>query len=403
MGERYEGGSAPQRTEWVAETTEGQTPADPSWNLYSDNLTTLWDWEPDANTASLEATGTVKPQGFFNGSEVHEATFSWWQQQWFVDGSGNTVDPAYDGMDVASDNSIKTTHTVVTREVHNDGGTAGAGRRIYIVGKGGHPQAPTIPFETEEGLPIELEMAYQFEKIRTYSISQPDSGTTLDITNNGSSSVDVTIEDEGAGTSETVTVSSGATSSTTSSFADIDAVELSTDVDGDVTVDDGSGNTLVTIKGKNNYPADEGDLGVPALGSGSHASALGSSYVIFNNDTLQYSSGAISDQVASAEAEVGVELDSDSETGTQRQDVYVPGDGWGATVTATVAAPNVADAQVTDYLTEVVRDVVWTADEGTLTFKNGQIQSPGTITKESDQGKLMVDVEFGFEDITVST
>lgn len=37
--EPFAGGTASQRIGWVEEPTEGTVPAEPSWNLFSDNIT----------------------------------------------------------------------------------------------------------------------------------------------------------------------------------------------------------------------------------------------------------------------------------------------------------------------------------------------------------------------------
>jgi len=338
MSEAYEAGTRPLRVEWVPETTKGEWPSDPSWNLFSDDMQSVWGWEPDANTTRIDAVGSIKPQGYRNGAESHESSFSYLMQQWFTDSSGDTLDPSNDFIQVNDDNSVKATHTVVSRAEHSTGGTDDAGRRIYVVGVGGTPGSCTVPFETEDGTEIEIELNYQFEKIRPYSISQPSAGTTLEVENTGTTSVDVTIEDEGAATSETLTVAGGSTGTTTSTFDDIDAVELSNEVDGDVTVGDGSGTTFTTIKGSDSYPASEGDLGIPSLGSGSHASAIGvDTGIRFLGDDLQYSSGAIAAEITSGEMSVDLGLDDNTQTGTARRNIHAA--EWAATVSASLAGP----------------------------------------------------------------
>jgi hypothetical protein len=284
--------------------------------------------------------------------------------------------------------------------VQADGGADGAGRRIYTVIKGARPDTLTAPFETDDGTPLSQELAYQAGKIRQYDISQPSTSTTLDVTNNGTTSVDVTIEDEGAATTETVTVAGGATETTNETFEDIDAVELSTDTDGDVVVSDGSGTDLMTIKGSDKYPAGEGDLGVPALGSGSHASALNSDYIRFIDDTLTIPNVDSETEIVSGEMEVSTGLDSNAKAGTARQNIH--NTNWEYTVTASLAGPRITVDQTMSYLQEATGTVTWTAQEGSIDFNNAFIQSPGEYTKESGNGKLIVDSEFESETITVS-
>jgi len=191
-------GVRPRRLEWVQETTEGETPADPEWNLFSDSVISGPDWEPDANTTRQDASGEATAQGFYNGAETHDITFTYDLQQWYVDGTGATVDAGGDFLEPDTDNSLKATHTIVDRSEQAGGGTDGAGRRIYTVIKGAHPDSLTAPFETEDGSPIEQELTYQAEKTRQYDISQPSASTTLEITNNGSTAVNVTTEGDDA-------------------------------------------------------------------------------------------------------------------------------------------------------------------------------------------------------------
>lgn len=399
MAEPFEAGVRNQRIEFIRESTEGTTPSNPAWSAYSDTINGWWDWEPDANVEGDRTAGDPDVNEWYSGSETHDATITYRLQRWLVDGSGNAQDAAADAMLLDSDNSINNTHSVLSREEHNSGGNDSAGRRIYHVGKGGHPSNVVLPFETDSGAPVQVELSYQFEKFRSYVIHQPSSSTTVDITNNGSSSVDVTVEDEGASTAETNTVASGATVTTTASFGDIDAVELSTDVDGDVTVTDGSGTTFMTINGSQNYPT-AGDLGVPALGSGSHASAVGSSYVQFIDDSYQYNSSDIAAEIISGELEVDMNLEDNSRLTNARRNIHVT--GRTATWSATVAGSQEGVDQVSNYLTQTENDIDWTADEGTVTGSNAVYQSPGTHDEEPMQGKHERTLEFESQGVTIS-
>ena len=396
----FERGTTPKRIEWVEETTIGETPSNPDWNLYSDAVDGTLDVEPDVNVERLDTVGDPDAQGHFTGPENSEGSITYSLQQWFIDGGGNAQDAAYYAMARSSDNALIGTHSYVERSEHDTGGADGAGRRIYLVGKGGRPSEVTVPFTTDDGLPVQVELSYQFDKVRLYDISQPNASTTLDITNNGSTSVDVTIEDEGASTTETNTVANGATVTTTESFGDIDAIELNTDTDGDVVVTDGSGTTLATISGSQNYADGNGDLGVPALGSGSHASALGSDYVIFNDDTLDYTSGNIASEVISGELTVSQGLDDNSQTGTSRLNIHPT--NREVTWNVDVAGEAMVVDQVMDHLQGNTSDIRWTADEGTITGPNAQITSPGTTQKEQGNGKKVSGIELMSEGVTIA-
>jgi len=404
--EPYQAGVRPTRTEWVVESTEGTTPDDPEWLLFSDNMTNLWSWEPDANTQRQDAVGEITAQGFFNGTETHEAEFEYDLQQWYIDGSSNRQDAGYDFLEPDSDNSLRATHSVVSREEHASGGTAGGGRRIYTVGKGGHPDTLTTPFENEDGSPISQTAAYQFEKIRQYSVSQPSSSTTVWVqsTSSNDTSQSVEIENEGAGTTESVSLNGTTAVESVSSFGDIDVVELSAETEGDVEVYDadpsGSANLLVTIKGQNAYPAGEGDLGIPALGSGSHASALGSSYIRFLGDSLSIPNIDGELEIISGEMTVETGLEDNPKTGTASRNIHAA--QWTYTITATLAGEKVSVEQTTNYLTENTGTITWTADEGSIDFESAFIQSPGEVSKEAGNGKAQFDNEFEAETISVS-
>jgi len=395
-----EAGVRPTRIEFVRETTRGEVPDSPEWNLYSDHVDAWWDWEPDANKTENQPAGEVDPDLTKPGSETHEATISYWLQNWLVDGSGNAQDAAADAMLISSDNTPNNTHSVVSRMDIESGGADNNGYRVYHVGKGGVPTEVTLPFEVDEGSPVAPELSYQFEKFRTYRIDQPDTSDTIDVTNNGSSSVDVTIEDEGAGTSETLTVAAGATSTTTASFDDIDAVELSTDVDGDVVLEDTTDtNELMRIEGSQAYTT-EGDLGVPALGSGSHASAIGSDYVIFNDDTYDYDTGEIAAEIISGELNSSIEVDDNEVVGTSRRNINVTGRRveW----TATVAGESTSVDQVVDYLTAQEYTIQWTADEGDVS-STVEHMSPGSSDFEAGSGKNERELTFMSKDgVTIS-
>jgi len=394
-----ESGNRPQRIEFVREDSRGVTPSDPDWNTYSDHIINWWDWEPDANKNDEQPAGAMDPDFTQPGSETHEATISYWLQQWLVDGSGNAQDAAADAMLLSDDNDFNNTHSVVSRMEVASGGADDAGYRVYHVGKGGAPTEVTLPFEVDEGTPVAPELSYQFEKFRTYRIDQPSSSTTLEVTNNGSTSVDVTIEDEGASTTETISVSSGSTATTTGEFGDIDAVELSTDVDGTVEVGDGSGTTFVTIHGSDEYTT-EGDLGVPALGAGSHASQIGSDYVVFNDDSYGFSTDDIAAEIISGELVVSLEVEDNGVVGTSRRNIYPT--GRRATWAATVAGASESVDHVVDYLTGASFDIEWTADEGTVTGPSAEHFSAGTSDFETGSGKHERELEFQSKGVQIS-
>lgn len=401
-----QGGVRPSRVEWTPETTTGVAPSDIAWNLYSDNNTSLWDWEPDANTQRQDAAGEITAQGFFNGSETHDLSFNYDLQQWFVDGSGNTLDATGDFLKPSVDNSLKATHTIVSWSEQASGGASGNGQYIVTVAKGAHPDSATFPFNTDDGSPINVEAAYQAEKVRQYALSQPDSGgETLTITNNGSSSVDVAVENYDASQQNTVSVGAGSSTTTVDSYSSLGAVEKQSDVDGTVVVEDSGGTALVTLYGSDAYPAGEGDLGVPITGSGgSHADSIASggepSWVRFNDDSLAIPNVEQDIEIVSGEFTVETGLADNSKVGSARRNIH-PAE-WSYTVTATLAGSRASVDQTQNYLQEQTGTITWTAGEGSIDFNEAFIQSPGTYTKESGNGKMQFDNEFAAQTITIN-
>lgn len=410
--ERYEGGTAPHRFEWVAETERGVTPSDPAWNPLSGNIETAWDGEPDAGTEGRRGIGSPDPVGFFNGSETHEFDFVYDLNQWFVDANGNTLDPSNDAIQRASDNAIAATHTVVSREAHHTGGADGGGRRIYKVGKGGHPGSVEVPFELEDGLPIAVTMSYQFEKYREYSISQPSADTLLVVesTSANDDTQTLTIEDEGAATSEAVALNGTTLVSTSATFADIDAAALDAETEGDVIVSVNSGTAtspakgteLLTISGQNSYEQGEGDLGVPTLGAGSHAAALDpdADAIVFNDDTISKQSGEGIVELTSGSFSADQGLDTNARSETPRLNIHAT--DRTITITLSLAGEKVTVDTVKEHLQGVESDIVWTADEGSVTFNTGRIMSPGTVADETSTAKQIQDVEFEAMGVTIT-
>lgn len=395
-------GVRPTRTEWVRETSEGVTPDDISWRLFSDNMTSLWDWEPDANTQRQDAVGEITAQGFFNGAETHDITFEYDLQQWLFDGSGDTLDALGDFAEPAADNSLKATHTIVSWSEQTDGGAGGNGRYVVTVAKGAHPDSATLPFETEDGSPINVDPSYQAEKTRQYSLDQPDpTGETLTIVNNGSTDVDVTVENYDASQQETLTVTAGGNVTTLNNYSSLGAVEKESDVDGTVVVEDSAANTLITLRGSDAYPAGEGDLGIPATGAGgSHASAIGGDYIRFIDDQLSLPNVEADVEIISGEATFETGLNSNAKVGTAAQNIHAA--EWTYTITATIAGERVSVDQTTNYLTEQTGTITWTADEGSIDWNGAFIQSPGSYTKETGNGKMTFDNEFEAESVTIN-
>lgn len=350
------------RIEWAEESSDGTPPSDPSWNRFSDYIDNITAMSPALNQSENNAVTSGHVVDITRGAEeTATMTVEYWLQRFPVDGSGNIQDPL--AVPFLHDYSTEyDSHTVVSRRETTEGGADGAGLRQYTVAVGARPISATIPGDPGEASPQSAEVEYEAEKIRTYAISQPSSGTTLDVvsTSSNDTAVDVTIEDEGAGTSETITLNGTTAQTTTESFADIDAVRVTSGTpDGDITVSDGGGTDFLTLDGTNTNGIDH-DEGVPLLGSGSHASAIGSDpeQFLFLNTKTTFGGSEIADRTHQFDLSAEVSTDTNAQEGTRRPTIDV------STTTVTADADIAEDTGSTNRIREFLRgttgDIVYT-------------------------------------------
>lgn len=387
-----EGGLRNHRTEFVPETTIAEPPTDPAWELFSDRLQRF---VPSIGPQfdQTRKVGDADVQANDRGPEDDELTVAYLLQRWLVDGSGDAQDAAGYGLLRDGDNFLPATHTIVDRESKSTGGEAGGGLRIYRVALGAYINSVTIPGDADRGSPIEVELGYTARKIRSYALSQPSAGTTLDIVStDASDTMDVTIEDDGAATSETNSLNGTTTVTTTSSFSSIDAVWLSEEPTGNVTVSDGSGNTLLTIYGSSEYDDVEGDRGIPLLGSGSHASAIGTSFEKFLGHQVQRGGSAMADVLSSVSLEVTNELATPAQVGSLQRAIEVG--NREVTIQANTHGTQESHDRMIESLRAVGADIVWTFSGGTLTVKDAVLTDPGEKTVEVGQAIMQEDNTF---------
>ena len=267
-----ESGIVPGRLEFAREPAYFEIPTDPDWQYFSEDPSAAIEYD---------------------------------LQRPLVDGSGNADDPAGDGILRDADNQLPNSHLIVHRR-ELAGGNDGAGIREYTVVRGAKVESAEADNNPDDEQPIGMSLTYAPRKVRSYLIHQPSAGTTLDISSTSDQdTMDITIESEGASTTDTVTVDGTTTVTSTESFDDIDAALLSAEPEGDITVADGDGTTLLEIKGGESYSDDDqpvdGDRGVPALGAGSHATAIGTTFEHFVGDRLERPAGStVRQRVSSA-------------------------------------------------------------------------------------------------------
>lgn len=411
MAERNQAGMAVDYVEWVPESTRGTVPTDPAWNAYSDNVRTAFDGSPDASTEAQRGLGERDPVGFFNGPEEHEFGFTYDLQQWYVDGAGATVDAGGAIMQDTPDNGVPESHTVVQKEAHAEGGSDGGGRYVFTVGVGGVPATLTVPFETEDGLPIQQELSYRFEKVREYDVSQPSASVPLGVqsTSTEDTTQSITLENDDGTTSETLTLNGTSFVATTASFASLAGAYLDAETQGTIQIGTSDeqatpamAQQLSEIQGIVAYGDVEGDRGVPVTGAGSHAGAIGTAYIRFNEDQLHYSGPTdIAPEIVSGELEIDAGVDATTQNQSVRQTIDVA--GRTTTLTASLVGPKVSVDQMVDYLTSNQQDIEWVANSGgTLSIDQAHITSVGDLTRETDNAKLVSENEWQSEGVTVT-
>lgn len=413
-----QGGLRNHRVEFIRENEQGVPNENPEWNLYSDTMQSLYGWAPDSSVEGGRGVTDVDPTDFYAGPESHEATFTYWLQNFFVDESGEPLDASYDGMFRTPNGLLPNTHTVVDREWHAKGGADGAGFYAYVVGTGGHPSTTENEGDASTGQPMPITLEYTFERVRPYVIHQPSTETELVVSSTDAADTgqQVTVESEGGGTSGSATLDGTTVVSVTGPFSSIDAVRLDGETVGDVEVaiNDGDstsptkGTVLATIHGKSHYSPEgsahlEGDLGVPLLGDGSHASAIDTGYEYFLGSSIERSGGQadIGPRVNSANFSVDQGIDT-SESASTRVMAIDPGIRE-TTLEASVAGPKASHDAAQDHLAATQGDITWEFSSGSLVFPGAAVTEPGEYVAESEQAALYVDDTFSSSGVEVNS
>lgn len=404
-----ESGLLTDRVELVREDLTGETPADADWWAPSDDVRNL-SWSPDPSIEARDQLGSPDPSGHDKGNEEHEIELTYGLQRPLIDTNGELDDPAGDALARNVDNVIPHTFSLLARDerqttVPSDPADV-SGARLFLVGKGLRVDAE-IELDPDGGGPAETSLTATAEKARYYEILQPDAATAITISSDEPDDVglDVTIEDEGASTSETITLAETtdadgnfqtAEATTTATFGNVDAVEADREPVGEVTVSIDGGSDLATLHGALHYSQDnkelEGDLGVPALGAGSRAAPV--------SDTYPYMEYAQGTTVTRGGEELGYDLlrmtlsaENDAEptprTDSVRnryhdgnRDVSLETDmiGWG-----------VSYELVDDALIANAENMVVTLDKTQITLNQATNVDPGDVEREGDD----VPVEYG--------
>lgn len=403
--ESVESGIRAGRTEFVRETTVGTTPSDPDWLRYSDAYQTVTP-EPTASISPRRRVGSYDVQNFNAGAEDHSLSIEYDLQRAIE--SGSTNDASFDGLARSSDGTMQSTHSYLQRDNLGGSGNLGGGIRGYTVGKGGKIDSVNLSGEPGEGNPVMVTLDYLFEKMRFYVIHQPSGSVNVTVSSSDANdTMDITIEDDGAGTSETLTLNGTTDVVGTASFSSIDAVELASRPTGDITVEDGSGNTITVIKGSSSHDDREGDLGVPALGNGSHEGALGTSYEVFLGDTVERPSGNTGEfldtntRINSFEITVNNNIAANAHVGSIGKELSEgPRE---IEVSATLFGEKTSFEAAEQHLQVVEETIKWDTTNDTIEVTDAVLRDLGSIGKESEQQVMMVDNTFEGQGITLNS
>jgi len=257
---------------------------------------------------------------------------------------------------------------------------------------------PTL--DPSSGQPILMELELMPRRVRSHKIHQPsDGGSTLEVvsTDDGDT-MDITIESEGAGSSETLTLTGTTAVTGSTTFSDIDAAWLAEPPTGDVTVKDSSGNTLLEISGGLTYSADDqpvdGDRGVPTLEGGSRGSAIGGSFEHFLGDRFERPSGG---EVAPRVNSASWSIENDIETSSLHDSRSPAVDVGNRTVSADVdiAGRFMSHDAMREALEKVQANLEHELSGGVVTLQNTVMQGPPARSFENDQAVASEGITLG--------
>jgi hypothetical protein len=391
-----ESDSLPGRYEWVEEPSPGAVPTDPEWNRFSDVIRTF-EMDPGPTLARQDSIGTPDAVDHNQGPEEPEATVEYDLQRFPVDTDDNPVDPSAYGILRDEFNDLLGTLLAVGRREYG-GGNDGAGVREYSVVRGGGVDSVSPELDPSSEQPILMVLALTARKARSYKIHQPaDSVTPEIVSTDDSDTMEITIESEDASKSETIALDGTTAVTMTTSFSDIDAVWLADNPTGDIRITDGDGTLLVEstaegastqgIAGGLTYSDDDqpvdGDRGVPPLGSGSHASEIGSSFEHFIGDRFERGGDAVRARINSASWTVENNINTQV-LHTTRAPALDAGNR-AASVDADTAGPYISHASMMGALQGHQADIEHELSGGIIRFKNATPTDSATRTVEADQ------------------
>ena len=391
-----ESGQLPGRYEWVEEPSPGAVPTDIEWNRFSDVIRTF-EMDPGATLARQDSIATADAVDHNRGPEEPSATVGYDLQRFPVDGAGDPVDASAYGILRDQYNDLLGTLLAVGRREYG-GGNDGAGVREFSVvrGAGVDSVSPTLDPSGEQ--PILMELSLTARKARSYLIHQPSAATTLElVSTDDGDTMEVTIETEDAGTTDTISLDGTTAVTTTTPYSDIDAVWLADNPTGNVTVSDGSGTTFLELTGGLEYSDDDqpvdGDRGIPPLGAGSHAGEISSSFEHFVGDRFERPAGeAVRARINSASWTIENNINTQALHNTRAP--ALDAGNRGVTVDADAAGPYISHKSMMESLQKVQQHIEHELSGGTLQFKNAVPTDAAARTVEAEQAVASISETF---------
>lgn len=383
-----EGGIREQRLDSALEV-DGVLPAGAVFTPFGD-VVKRFSWTPSAGLEARRGIGGVDALAHDAGVESHTATIGYLLQGKIAAGT-----PLHEAFVRSADRELSS-RTIVLREKHHSGGAADAGIRTYVVLTGCKPASARIPGDPGTPGPITVEITYTAEKGRQYEISQPATASALTVVSTNPTAdagISVTIESDGGVQTETVAM--GGTGLVV--FASIDAISLSGECQGTVTVAAGT-TVLASIAGKESYDGTDGDLGVPAFGA-TRVLVNGGVFEKFHDDAITHGGADLAFDINSAELSVDNTVTALPRSNTRKQ--RITEGNRTLQLTATVMGKAEYQNQVTRHLQTQKAAIVWTLSNTVITLDDAVLTSVGDKTIEEGLAYMQFDNTFEGRTLTL--
>lgn len=399
----FESGIRPLRIGFIREV-DGEIPENPEWLPYSNTINNT-SADPQVTMSERRRVGSPDVQNFSGGSEDHSWNISYDLQQWLIDGNGDPLDAAYDGMMRNDNGEIFHTHAILQRTLLGGPGKLGAGARAYHVGLGAKVNTVNFDADPDSGDPVVITLDYLVNKYRVYRIDQPDEPMTLTIesTSSADTTQEITIEEDEGGNSETIQLNGTTPVTTSGDFASIDAALLSAECQGTVTIKAPDDTVLMEIFGRDDYQDREGDLGVPLLGSGSHAEDLPeTAYEFLLGDEIIRGGSPFMNDVDIASIGLTIENNIDPQPSHKTIGKRLNEGDRDVQLNASIYGNSASYDTMIEHLQIKQIDIEWNMTGGTLTFPGATLTDPGSVQFETSQATLSIENTFTAKGMEIS-